>query len=94
MAELDRTFTDEDVIRIYLNNLDEKEKAEVRKFFDTSQIELVEDIIDVALDLIGAIPLIGEVFELLGLVVDIVQLEQGIRSLEATSNTIKRLTGG
>ena len=91
----DVTFSDTDVIRIYLNHLTRDEQLNVERFFEGSDIDIAFEIFDIAVDVLGLIPGIGELFELVGVTADVLQLtlflERKRQSAETRIELARRL---
>jgi len=91
MAELDRTFTSDDLIRLYLNNLDPGEQRMVEDFFTGLDFNVLEELADVLSETLELIPLIGDVLEVIGVVSDTVEFVSDVRQKLNTVDTVQRL---
>ncbi len=91
----DKTFSDTDIIRLYLNHLTGDERISVERFFEGSDIDIAFEIFDIVIDVAGLIPGIGEIFELVGVAADVIQLnlflERRRRSAEIAIGLAQRL---
>jgi len=92
VARIDRTYTSDDVIRIYLNNLDDPEQVRVNNFFQGQFLRVVEESIDLFGVGLGLIPIVGELFEIVGTVRNLISLRNSINLNIEADATRQRLT--
>lgn len=91
MPRKDPTFSSDDLIRIWTVNLTSTEKAEVEAFFQGGGQEIVNELLDIISAVLGIIPLVGELFEVIGIVVDVVQLQAALNANVERLETLRRL---
>lgn len=88
MPRRDRTFTDADMIRIYLNHLDPEERRFVEDFFAGLDFDVLDEVGGFLLEILGLVPVIGTILDILGIPISI---DQFVRSLQLASDTIERI---
>jgi len=86
-----RIFTPDDLIRLYLNNLDPDDQEVVTDFFKGDREGLALAIAEQAAGVLGTIPFVGFAGELFGLTLDIIQVENLRQLVQARIRTENRL---
>jgi len=91
MPRRDRTYRADDVLRIYLNYLDEEEQDEVDLFFSGIDTDIFDETLDIIVDLLGLIPVFGEPFEFAGTIRDILQFLERVEQNRDSLERVRRL---
>jgi len=91
MPRFDRTFTSDDVIRLYLNNLNAEETTLVDEFFEGAVQNVLEEILTFVGQGFALIPVVGEVPEIITVIRSVERLNSVLVSRDARLVVERRL---